>query len=838
MTTTRIVAGTAALVVLTMQMPNAYALGQAGQPVQAGQTDAVPPAPVEASAQPIVQAAAEAPAPQQTTVTTGSADNGGLQEVIVTATKRSTALLKTPIAMTALTAQALDDAHVKNLEDLTHLTPSFQATAQGDHAVLLLTMRGIGNDGAKTEQADPEVSVYVDGVYSPRAEGATTLLYDMDRVEVMRGPQGTLWGRNSTAGAVNMVTAKPKFGEAEGSAELALGSYSRVGSRLTYNLPVSDTVALRLAYAAEEHAGYVDYQTPPDIPGLNKNAFVTSGPKYNSQDQKALRLSAAWQPSQAFRWDLSFETFRDNGTPQLNLNQEPRPGQSLWSALIQVAPQLYRKVDSLRTRADWSITPDVDLALIGGAQRTDGSSQFDGRAGYTVPTSDTTGGIVRNTRIGWEHYTNASAEINLKSSGKKTVDWLLGAYYFHERAAIRLDQPAYSGTQAGYGCLTCGWPALTSNSFYQPSESVKSSAFFTQNTWNVSDALRLTGGVRETWDEKRNKGGVNYYCPTVQPNGQACIPISASDLPWEIGYVPNPSVIGPDGKPATSNSGEARWKHATWLVKADYDLSKDVMVYGSVGTGYKSGVLTDGGVHTRPETLISHELGAKGKAFGGKMTWSLAAYYADFKDYQVSIPTTFPNGSSFLLTANAKGAIAKGLEAELRAKLTPDDTLQLALAAQRTEMDTLLTSDADVSTNNNITVPGTTQKVRDLKGNELPHSPHFSATVGYEHKFNLPNGARLMPRLITHYETSSWLDIFNDGAPDQQKAYTRTDVTVRYQPADRKWALEAFVQNLENDDIKSNVNIVNVTPATSALPVWQAIYLPPRTYGARLTVDF
>jgi iron complex outermembrane receptor protein len=135
-------------------------------------------------------------------------------------------------------------------------------------------------------------------------------------------------------------------------------------------------------------------------------------------------------------------------------------------------------------------------------------------------------------------------------------------------------------------------------------------------------------------------------------------------------------------------------------------------------------------------------------------------------------------------------------------------------------------------------VPGTTQKVRDLKGNELPHSPHFSATVGYEHKFNLPNGARLMPRLITHYETSSWLDIFNDGAPDQQKSYTRTDVTVRYQPADRKWALEAFVQNLENDDIKSNVNIVNVTPATSALPVWQAIYLPPRTYGARLTVDF
>jgi iron complex outermembrane receptor protein len=780
-----------------------------------------------------------APATPATQSAAKPADNGNVAEVIVTATKRSTSLLKTPLAVTALSGAALDDAHVKNLEDLTHLSPSFQATSQGDHAVLLLTMRGIGNDGAKTEQADPEVSVYVDGVYSPRAEGATALLYDMDRVEVMRGPQGTLWGRNSTAGAVNMVSAKPKFGMTEGSAEITVGNYNRTGTRFMYNLPITEQFALRVAYAGESHDGYVDYQQPPNIPGLDKNAFVTSGDKYNAQDQKALRLSAAWQPTSSLRTDLSFETFRDDGTPSMNLNQEPRPGQKLWSALIQIAPYLHRKVDTIRTRTDWNVNQDIDLAFIAGAQRTDGAMQFDARGGYTVPTSNTTGGVLRNTRINWEHYTNASAELNVKSSGKKTVDWLVGAYVFHEKAGIRLDQPAWSGTQAGYGCTNCGWPALTQNSFVQPNQDTKSHAFFTQNTWNVSETFRLTGGLRKTWDEKHNRGGTNFYCPTTQPaNGKPCLPITAQDDPRTVGFVPNPSVIGPDGKPALNNDGQHKWSKPTWLLKADYDVTKDIMAYASVSTGYKSGVLTDGGVHTAPETLTSYELGAKGKLMGGKVTWATSIYYADFKGYQISVPTTFPNGASFLLTANAKGATAKGFEGELTARVTPVDTLNVAMAIQRTEMDTLLTADPNNSSYNNLPGPNGT-KVRDLKGNELPHAPHFSLNVGYQRHFNLESGARISPRINMHYETASWLDVFNDGDPDRQKAYTRSDFTVRYKPAgDKHWQVEAFVQNLENKDIKTTVNIVNLPPAASDRPVWQAMYLAPRTFGVRLTADF
>jgi len=150
--------------------------------------------------------ASTAASAQQQTAPAASSDSAVVPEVLITATKRTTSLQKTPVAVTALDAAALEDAHVQTIQDVTNLVPSFQATGQGDHGVITMTMRGIGNDSAKTEYADPEVAFFVDGIYSPRPEGATALLFDVEAIEVLRGPQGTLWGRNSTVGAVNMQT--------------------------------------------------------------------------------------------------------------------------------------------------------------------------------------------------------------------------------------------------------------------------------------------------------------------------------------------------------------------------------------------------------------------------------------------------------------------------------------------------------------------------------------------------------------------------------------------------------------------------------------------------------
>jgi iron complex outermembrane receptor protein len=318
-----------------------------------------------------VHAAAQDPAPQNAAASRKVKD---LDTVKVTATKRETPLQKTPVAISAISADSLDKERVMTVQDITKLVPGFQATSQGDHGVVTLTMRGIGNDSAKTEYADPEVAMFVDGVYSPRPEAAAGLLLDIDSAEVLRGPQGTLWGRNSTAGVVNFQTAKPDFSGFYGNAQVEAGNYSHVGTRATVNLPISSTFAMRVAMAQEQHDGYVDYQSPskqlPSVASqqaaylasggtlatfqpINASDYVTGGDKYNAQDQSAARVSALWQPNDRFTWNLSYEYFRDRGTPGMSLMQQPRAGQDFWSALIDTAPYLKRDSHTVRSRMDF-----------------------------------------------------------------------------------------------------------------------------------------------------------------------------------------------------------------------------------------------------------------------------------------------------------------------------------------------------------------------------------------------------------------------------------------------------------------------------------------------------
>lgn len=267
------------------------------------------------------------------------AQSSQIPDIVVTATRRETTLEKTPIAISAFSQKQLDQYQVKDVTTLSQFVPSLAFNRQGDQSAITLTLRGIGNDSAFTEVADPEVAIYVDGVYSPRAQGASVLAYDLNRIEVLRGPQGTLFGRNATIGAVSFITAKPDFSGVKGYAELLGGSYNRFGTQGMINVPLSDTLAVRLAFITDRHDGYIKYQQPPNVVGVDRSTYVVSGPKYYANDQKAARLSVEWRPSDRFRWDLNGEYFKDTGTPILGLMQTPRAGQDFWSALIDTAPE-------------------------------------------------------------------------------------------------------------------------------------------------------------------------------------------------------------------------------------------------------------------------------------------------------------------------------------------------------------------------------------------------------------------------------------------------------------------------------------------------------------------
>ncbi len=761
-----------------------------------------------------------------------------LDTIQVSATKRETPLQKTPIAITAIGADTLDKERVMTVQDITKLVPGFEATTQGDHGVITLTMRGIGNDSAKTEYADPEVAVFVDGVYSPRPEAAAGLLLDIDHVEVLRGPQGTLWGRNSTAGVVNFVTAKPDLSGFYGNAQIGAGNYSHVGTRATVNLPISSTFALRVAVAQEQHDGYVNFQNPSQqVPSIaqqqtaylasggtlatfqpiNPNDYVTGGPKYNAQDQSAARVSTLWQPNDAFTWNLSYEYFRDRGTPSMNLMQQPRAGQDFWSALIDVAPYLKRDSNTVRSRIDYKLNDGMMLSYIAGFNRFSGKSNFAQDAGVQVPTSFTTGATYQADRTNYSNYKSNSQELDLKSTGDNTMDWILGAYYAAENNNIRFDIPIFNGTQQG----TVGWQG----SFIQPQETVQSTAVFGQATWHISDSWRLTGGARWSHDRKENRGGIGWgwaYNPNVPQ-----IPLSPDVQPSPV----NGFAI------STINDATYRNSKVTWLARVDTDVSPHGLLYASVSTGYKAGGTQDAGALYKPETLTNYEIGSKFSFLDGHLTWNSAIYYEQFKNFQLAAPITFPNGNRGLGFSNVQGTTkVLGIESEL-ALASKDDRLNLVFSAiPQKKLGTLhYAGSNDYQGLPPCPAGSGISNCIDISGNDLPHAPTTSITAIYEHDFHLPNGARLTPRITAQYQSAQWLSTFNLGSGDKQGAYAREDVSLRYSEPQDRWWVSAYVQNVTNGKVRTS-------SGRFALPdgsfLYTSQYLPPRIFGVNLGVWF
>ncbi|MBU0931021.1 MAG: TonB-dependent receptor [Alphaproteobacteria bacterium] len=779
-------------------------------------------------------------------------------DIIVTATRRETTLQSTPIAVSAFGQAQLDRQQVKDVTDLARFVPSLQFNQQGDQSAVLLTLRGIGNDSAYTEVADPEVAIYVDGIYSPRSQGASVLMYDMERVEVLRGPQGTLFGRNATVGALSLISAKPKLGEFEGNVEVTAGNYDRLGVRGAINIPVSDTLAFRVAFVTDRHDGYADFQPAPNVTGINKSAFVTSGKKYYAADQQSGRVSMLWQPSDKFSWNLSAEGFLDNGAPVIGLLQTPRAGTKRWSTLSDTAPDTDRYSVGVRSSMNYDLTDGIQLSYIAGWSRIGGSTQTDADGGAMPPTGqvDASGnnlplGAFGENRTLSSRYDFQSHEIQLKSSGEQAIDWILGAYYSHEKNRIRFDIDQRNGYRDG----TFSW----AGSFIQANRQIDSRAVFGQAVWHVNDAIRVTGGLRYTSDKKQDIGGRN-----VTYSGEGCS--DADKLPGGrctggiFGAYPGATAeelatLLP-GFSISSNDVKGKWDKLTYLARVDADLAQDVLGYASISTGFKSGNIQDNAGLTDPETLTNYEVGLKSRFLDRRVTLNLAAYYSDFKGYQVNQAVTFRDDQgnvvrSQMITQNAKGAKAYGLEAEMVANLTDNDRLQFSGTLQKTKLEELASVDGRLYDG------GKLSSIAQLEGNELAHAPRFSATLSYEHDFVMASGARITPRFTTHYETKSWLSYFNgdanpfvnannpaDNMPsrgtngtdwDRQKAYFRSDASIRFTAPDEKYSVEAFVQNIENGKIRTGAGAFG---APRYDPIFLSNLQPPRTWGVRARANF
>ncbi len=333
----------------------------------------------------------------------------------------------------------------------------------------------------------------------------------------------------------------------------------------------------------------------------------------------------------------------------------------------------------------------------------------------------------------------------------------------------------------------------------------------------MTDALHLTGGVRYTKVRRENAGGKAYtwrYDATVPQT-----PLNPSMDPRTPGQGFAPDVPG--------NDGVFNGSKATGLLRVNYDLNKDNMLYASVATGYKSGGVQDRGLTYAPESLVNYEVGSKSSFMGGKVKINNALFFSDFTDFQFNSPVDFADGGKGLSITNAEGAKVFGIESEISARLTPVDRLSVTLAFLKTKLGALVAGSNDYELPPCLVDPRITKCV-DVTGNKMPHAPKFSTTIQYQHTFNMPDGT-LVPRITARYETETELSVFNLGPEDRQKAYATADLGLRYQSS-KGWWVDAYVRNATDEKVK--------TSAFNGMGPWLSQYKPPRTAGVNMGYDF
>jgi iron complex outermembrane recepter protein len=679
--------------------------------------------------------------PSESDVATGSSNSGQLEEVIVTAQKREETLLKVPVAVSVLTQEQMRDQGIVGIENLGSTVPDVDIKTLGFTDSIQIAVRGITNTDFN-ESGNPAVATYIDGFYVGRSEGLEGSLYDLQRVEVLRGPQGTLYGRNSTGGNLNIITADPQptFG---GSADIAYGNYADVLTHAMVNVPISDTLAIRAAVMTHQNNGYYD-------------TLGTTQRGYGAANDHAERLTILWKPTENFKWRLSADDFVSNGTPGLNIATGPN-GKPLDGLPVLDQPTLdhlepYNHMDNflIRSRMDWQFNDHVSLAYIAGYQNL----KFD--AQVTLGPN-----ILDSLRRDPFHSYSHEIDLNFDYGAFKNT---AGANYFNMSTS----------SPDTFRVLAAG----LSYGLARPDRvNTEAWGIFDQATYSVTDSLRVIGGVRYSSETQHALGALSYFCPmSLFPNASLN----------QYG-----TLFGPGCTTSTVIPAGGTWSNVNWKAGLEYDLSNHTSSYLTATTGFKSGGANIGFntpvPNFAPEKVLSYELGIKTRQLDDRVSLNTALFYENYTDLQVTQLTQYNT-----ITENAAGAHIYGIENEATFRITKHDEISGFLNYLHAEYTKYQNAVDELD--------GTVYP--SLAGNHLPNSPVVSLKFQYLHDFDLPNGGTLTPTLWTYWQSTNYLREFNLPI-DRVGAYSKTDANLTYKDPSRHWKIQGYVRNLENNLIRN-----------------------------------
>jgi iron complex outermembrane receptor protein len=543
--------------------------------------------------------AAEA-APSPATAQAASGTQTQLPEVVVTASRRSESLQKTAIPVSVVSGDQLDRQGVVEAQDLNKTAPGLDLSPNG--AGTQVYLRGIGTFSIEA-YADSAVAFNQDQVYLVFPGEIAGLFYDLQRVEVLKGPQGTLYGRNATAGAINVISNKPSFAYGA-EASLEVGDYGLVRLTGAANLPVSDQLALRAAFQI-----------------VDRNGYFTDG----SGDDKSesVRLQGLWRPTSNVSLLIAtdYTHVHGRGEPNVPLGTDatsnPWEGPSTAASNAQLA--LADKLGSGRGAPYGTYGPGTAFPLITNDSRTE-SDIFGVRAeatwdlGFATLTAIPAYRHLNESSVvnpGFDFFgdgtgSQKSLELRLSSPTNSAFKWIVGAYALGTdlTSSIDIDQGVAQQSQI-------------------VDQTGSSYAVFGEASYAVTSKLRLTGGVRYT-DETKTQSGSSVLTQYVIPQGPFLPPIPLPTFAQNLDFSP---------------SGHLNESDVTGRVGAEYDVTPVDMLYATVGTGFKAGGINPDTVPNiyKPERLTAYTLGSKNRFLGGKLQANLELFYWDYHDHQENV---------------------------------------------------------------------------------------------------------------------------------------------------------------------------------------------------------
>jgi len=731
-----------------------------------------------------------------------------LDEIVVTARRREETLQTTPISITALTAQSLEQRNVDDVTKLSQVVPNLNllsSTAFGASRTAFAFIRGVGQTEVFV-QNDPGVGIYVDGVYIGRSQGSVFDVLDLARVEVLRGPQGTLYGRNTIGGAINLISTPPSA-EQSFTVQAEVGNYNTVNASLKANLPISEKVLSSVALSRRSHDGYSEAKFDPICPNCSQTDI-------EDEDSWAGRVAVRLLPNESLTIDLTADYSKKDdlplGTRTLFFKEGLFPQYDnavrvAWAgrgpgSFVNTTPNTHQ---SSFTGADKQEVWGVSATVAWTSDKTTLKSITGYRELDLYHASDSDGApLALNTIIPQETTQNQfSQEFQLLSSAfDNRLDYILGVYGMKEDAFDSINQGQSFGELAFlppfapprflpfpqfvpatcfnrnapplYGCGRRG--AETTD--YK----VRSYAAFGNATWHLTDRLSISGGLRYNYEAK----DFLFISPAF---GGSFFDLSAD------------------------------WDSLTPRIGVEFKATADMLLYASYSEGFKSGTFNNGNDPTqpldvRPEKVKAYEVGAKTSWWDNRLTFNIAAFYSDYTNQQLQVQTNVLTQSRAFV--NVGGSEIYGAEIEVVARPTEYLRLDAGLGYTHTEI-----------TKINVGTPNV------KLGAKLVHTPEISVNLGGDWTVPISEMGSLILRADWSYKSEQEGD-FTNNRNVRVDSFNVTNLRATFTPTSGRWDIYAFGDNVFDEEYE--LSRASFDPNNFASAVDGA----PRTYGAGLKVRF